>query len=109
MTSGELTETGRPADGVAAETTGMAQRRSGAEIQQWLTEYLAFLLDQKPDAVNVQLTFEGHGIDSAAAVSLVADLEDWLGMELDPTIVYDYPNVPELARFLVGRQGRGTA
>lgn len=107
MTTSEFVEAALPDTGVKSETTARTVRGRG-EIQQWLTEYLAFLLDEKPEAVNLQLTFDSHGIDSAAAVSLVADLEDWLGLELDPTVVYDYPSVPELANHLASRQERGT-
>lgn len=83
--------------------------RSREAIQKWLTEYLAFLLGEPPAAVDITLSFDSHGIDSAAAVSLVADLEEWLGIELDPTIVYDYPTVAELTAFLVNQQGKGVA
>jgi len=96
-----------PGTGATSATPAGTSRRSREEIQQWLTEYLAFLLDEKPEAVNIQASFDNYGMDSAAAVSLVADLEDWTGIELDPTIVYDYPTVPKLTDYLVDRQAHG--
>lgn len=107
MTTSQLTEAELPDAVMTGEAPAKAARRSRAEIELWLTEYLAFLLDEKPEAVNIQLSFDSHGIDSAAAVSLVADLEDWLALELDPTLVYDYPNVPQLASYLDRQQDRG--
>lgn len=92
----------------AVKKTGGALR-AREEIQKWLTEYLAFLLGEKPEAVNIGLSFDNHGIDSAAAVSLVADLEEWMGLELDPTVVYDYPTVTQLTDYLVNQQGKGAA
>jgi acyl carrier protein len=109
MKSSQVIEAVTPAAGTAGEARPDAKPRSRPEIERWLTEYLAFLLDEKPEAVDVELSFDSHGIDSAAAVSLVADLEDWLGLELDPTIVYDYPNVSELAAYLDRRQVLGAA
>jgi acyl carrier protein len=85
------------------------QTRSREEIQWWLTDYLAALLGEPSEAVNIKLSFESHGLDSAAAVSLVADLEDWTGLELDPTIVYDYPTVAGLTDFLVAQLREGVA
>jgi len=84
-------------------------RRSRADIRSWLTAYLAFLLEEEPQSINTELSFDSHGIDSAAAVSLVGDLEEWMGIELDPTIVYDYPSVTQLADFLMTRQERSAA
>lgn len=109
MTAEELTESGGSELETAKETPAGIVLRSHEDIQQWLTEYLAFLLEEKPEAIDVKLTFDSYGIDSAAAVSLVADLEDWMGLELDPTIVYDYPTVAELSDFLIGRQDDGAA
>lgn len=85
------------------------QPRGREEIQRWLTDYLAALLGEPSKAVDIGLSFESHGLDSAAAVSLVADLEDWTGLELDPTIVYDYPTVGELTDFLVAQLRGGVA
>jgi acyl carrier protein len=34
------------------------------------------------------------------AVTLTHDLEKWLGRELDPFLLYDYPSVDTLARYL---------
>src|SRR5205807_2381692 len=39
-------------------------------------------------------------MDSVQAVSMAADLEDWLGRELPATLVYDYPTIEGLARHL---------
>lgn len=80
-----------------------------ADIRGWLTSYMAFLLEEEPDSINTELSFDSHGIDSAAAVSLVADLEDWMGVELDPTIVYDYPSIDQLADFLMMRLNESAA
>ena len=41
-----------------------------------------------------------YGLDSLAAIAITADLEDWLEVELEPTMFFDYPSIDELARFL---------
>ncbi len=40
------------------------------------------------------------GVGSLQAVRLAADLEEWLGRKLSPTLAYDHPTIDELARFL---------
>lgn len=70
------------------------------EIQNWIVNYLGTLLEINPDEINVSTSFDRYGLDSAAAVGMIADLEDWLNRELDPTLVYDYPNIEILAQHL---------
>lgn len=70
------------------------------EIQDWIASYLAELLEIEPDEVDVTIPFDRYGLDSSAAVGLTGDLEDWLGRELDPTLLYDYPTVEALVQHL---------
>ena len=71
-----------------------------AEIQAWLISYLAELLEIEPAEVDVTITFDRYGLDSSAAVGMTGDLEEWLGYELDPTLIYDYPTIEALAGHL---------
>jgi acyl carrier protein len=67
------------------------------EIQDWLIAYLSELLDVEPEAIDVKVSFDRYGLDSAAAVGMTGALEDWLEYELDPTLIYDYPTIATLA------------
>ena len=69
-------------------------------IQNWLIENLAQRLGVHTSEIDINEPFASSGLSSVAAVSLSADLEDWLDIKLSPTIVYDYPNIAELARYL---------
>ncbi|MBD3884958.1 acyl carrier protein [Phormidium tenue FACHB-886] len=73
---------------------------SAAEIQAWIVSYLAELLEIEPDDIDVTISFDQYGLDSAAAVGMTGDLEDWLGRKLDPTLLYDYPTVGSFSRHL---------
>ncbi|WP_233220119.1 AMP-binding protein, partial [Pleurocapsa sp. CCALA 161] len=70
------------------------------EIQNWLRENLAQRLGLPISQIDVKESFASTGLNSMAAVALSADLEDWLEIKLSPTIVYDYPNIVELAAYL---------
>lgn len=72
-----------------------------AEIQAWLIAYLSELLEVEPDAIDVKVTFDRYGLDSSAAVGMSGALEDWLGYELEPTLIYDYPTIETLAANLL--------
>ena len=69
-------------------------------IQTWLMTYLAELLELDIHEVDPAVPFERYGLDSSAAIGVTCDIEDWLGCELDPTLLYDYPTVAELAQHL---------
>ncbi len=73
---------------------------SAAEIQGWIVSYLAELLELDPDEIDLAIPFDSYGLDSALAVGMTGDLEDWLGKEIDPTLLYDYPTIEVLARYL---------
>ena len=70
------------------------------QIQNWLIETLAHRLGIPASEIDINEPFANSGLNSLAAVSLSADIEDWLKIKLSPTIVYDYPNIVELAAYL---------
>lgn len=70
------------------------------EIQDWLASYLAELLEIEPSQIDVTIPFNRYGLDSSAAIGMTSDLEEWLGYELDPTLIYDYPTIEILSESL---------
>jgi acyl carrier protein len=74
---------------------------SKIELQDWLVSYLAELLDIELAEIDVTLTFDRYGLDSSAAIAMTGDLADWLGAELDPTLIYDYPTIEALVTNLL--------
>lgn len=71
------------------------------EIQTWLSEYIANLLDRAIEEINPEIPFERYGLDSAAAISMIGDLENWLTVNLDATLIYEYPTIKSLAIHIV--------
>jgi acyl carrier protein len=79
------------------------QKSSEAEIREWCVKYLARTLDLPEDTVDPETQFARLGLDSANSVYLIVELEEWLGIELTPDLVFDYPTIAELARHLAGQ------
>ncbi|NEO89527.1 MAG: acyl carrier protein [Moorea sp. SIO3G5] len=75
-------------------------KRNISEIKDWLVTYIAQLLEITPDEIEIDIPFDGYSLDSAAAVGLSGDLEEWLGCEFEPTLLYDYPTIETLAKYL---------
>ncbi len=64
----------------------------------------AFLLDEIRRALHPDdappdgdTSFSAMGLDSMTQVTLIGRLEEYLGLELDPTLAYDYPTINALA------------
>jgi acyl carrier protein len=72
-------------------------------LQDWLVAKLAEELGIDSSDIDVQQPFAQYGVDSVLAVTLVADLEDAMGRELNPTLLFDYPCVEAIAQHLAGR------
>ncbi|NET58428.1 MAG: acyl carrier protein [Symploca sp. SIO2E6] len=73
---------------------------TAAKIQAWLIPYIAEVLEMEADKVNVTMPFESYGLDSSEAIGLTGDLEEWLGAEIDPNLLYNYPTIEALANHL---------
>ena len=72
------------------------------KIRTWLTAQVAQTLNINSDEVDETIPFERYGLESADIVSIMADLEDWLGCEIDdPTLMYEYPTIKEFSEYLV--------
>jgi acyl transferase domain-containing protein/acyl-CoA synthetase (AMP-forming)/AMP-acid ligase II/acyl carrier protein len=72
------------------------------DIEAWLIARLSEALKVNPHTLDVHTPLASYGMDSAQAVSLSGDLEEWLGQEFSPTLVYDYPSIYALAAYLAG-------
>lgn len=73
---------------------------SVARIEQWLQMQVGRSAGVPAGDVELAAPFSHYALDSVATVELTADLEDWLGLRLPPTLLWDYPTIAALARHL---------
>ncbi|MEO8110497.1 MAG: SDR family NAD(P)-dependent oxidoreductase [Ginsengibacter sp.] len=78
------------------------------EIQGWLINYLAELLQQTPASIDILEPFANYGLSSLNAVTLSGELEELLDRRLSPTLAYEYPNISALSRHLAGDEENNT-
>lgn len=77
---------------------------TAATIETWLVEQLATCLSLDSNDIDPDAPFDSYGLDSAEAVGLSGELEDWLQRRVSPTLLYDYPTIAALANHL-GSEG----
>ena len=71
-----------------------------AAIEAWLVSRLAELSSIDPKDIDVEKEFQFFGLSSLEAVLLIGDLEEWLGRPLDPMLIWDYPTIKSLSKYL---------
>jgi 8-amino-7-oxononanoate synthase len=104
MTLFNETLNGKDSTNVSAKNNGQSNILSTAAkaeaIQGWLIDKLAEVLEIEPNQIDVGQDFEEYGLESAEAINLSGDLEDYLGCRLPPTLLWDYQNIETLAQYL---------
>ncbi|HXW82475.1 MAG TPA: AMP-binding protein, partial [Acidimicrobiales bacterium] len=75
-----------------------------AEIRAWLVQAVAERVGTEANEVDVGQPFTHYGLDSVDAVALSGHLGQWLGRNVEPTLVWDYPTIASAARYLASEE-----
>jgi acyl carrier protein len=78
----------------------VSESPSEAVIREWCLDYLSRTLDPLQGPVDPQVEFARLGLDSASSIHFLVALEEWLGRELTPELIFEHPTVAALARYL---------
>lgn len=72
-------------------------------VETWVSDWLQKKLKVAADTIKPSQSFADFGLDSIFAVELAQDLSDWTGLEVEATIVWNYPTIEDLANHLANR------
>lgn len=70
------------------------------QVQEWMVQRLARILDVAPEAIDVHERLENYGLESVEAITVSGDLSDWIGRKVAPTILWDHPTIASLAQHI---------
>ncbi|MBW4571500.1 MAG: thioester reductase domain-containing protein [Tolypothrix carrinoi HA7290-LM1] len=76
------------------------QPHSAEDIQSFLVSNIAELLKVETDEIDIQENLENYGLSSAQAMMIVSRLEDLLGFQPSPVLLWHYPNIESLSQRL---------
>ena len=82
----------------------MNQLHTQEAVREWLVDHLSKTVKTARERLDADAPFARYGLNSLDAVTLVMDLEDQLGVELPPTLLWDYPTINKCAAHLAGLQ-----
>lgn len=83
------------------------RRPSESAIRDWCLDYVRRTIDDPTIRVGPDIAFAAMGLDSASSAYFIVELEEWLGIELEPELVFDHPTIAELAVYIAARPGSG--
>ncbi|GAA1784463.1 hypothetical protein GCM10009682_03270 [Luedemannella flava] len=74
-----------------------------AELREFLCAHLAVSLKVPGGTIDPAEPMSAYGLDSLRAVAVLTDVEDRVGFEIDPDVLWDHPTVAALAHYLAER------
>jgi len=93
----------------AAAAAAPAGRVAG-DVERWLCERLATVARLPVSDIDLHTPFASYGVDSRRALALLGEIEErWPGVEAGPTLLWQYPTVATLSRFLSGDRDQPAA
>lgn len=75
------------------------------ELRTWLTERVGYYLQLPVAEIDQAESLAGAGLDSVYAFALCADIEDTLGLAVEPTLLWDIDTVVALTEHIAALAG----
>lgn len=72
-------------------------------IRDWITSKISGMTNLNESEINPYEPFANFGIDSMLVITFVGDLEDWLQIKIHATLLWDYPNIHAVTKYLTQR------
>ncbi|MBE9200007.1 MULTISPECIES: thioester reductase domain-containing protein [unclassified Nodularia (in: cyanobacteria)] len=78
----------------------LKQSYSAADIQAWIVTKIAEFIEVEAEEIDISQNLEIYGLDSAQAMTIVSNLEKFLGFQISPVLLWHYPNIESLSQRL---------
>ena len=75
------------------------------ELQVWLINMLAKRLRTDPRQIDREAPLADFGMDSLVAIRVTSDLEKYLEIQLEPTLLWEHANIASLVSYLAKELG----
>jgi acyl carrier protein len=78
-------------------------------IRRWLVDRVAFYLGEPSDRIDPGVSLAEHGLDSVYAFTLCGDIEDQLGLAVEPIVLWEADTIAALTVHLAQAGAHGRA
>lgn len=94
---------------IHADRRGACQGQSLTltEVQDLLVAKFAEAVGVDPSQIDIHEPTLSYGLGSIQLLNFAGELEDWFGLQLPPTLAWDYPTLEGLTEFVWAEIERG--
>ena len=85
-----------------SNAANMSSEQLQSQLQDWLVVWLANRTNIQPGSMQPETPFAELGIDSLTAVEVSQELDQVLGLQSPPMVIWSCPSPKELAEYLAG-------
>ncbi|WP_138480238.1 acyl carrier protein [Dyadobacter bucti] len=78
--------------------------KSFTEISGWIVEHIALHAEMDPKEIALDTDIINFRMDSLLMVSITSELEEWLGMELSPSIFWEMGTIAATTQWILENQ-----
>jgi len=88
-------------ESVFSEAAGASDGPFSVEaMKSWLISEIEELLSVNGQDLALDEPLVNYGLSSMTGMILSGDIETWLGIQLDPSVAWEYPTIESLANYL---------
>jgi acyl carrier protein len=84
-----------------SETDQKPDAKSPEDVRSWLLARVSHYVDQPVEAIDPESSLAHYGLDSIYAFALCGDIEDTLGVPIEPTLIWDVDTLNALHEHLM--------
>jgi acyl carrier protein len=70
-------------------------------IEVWCIDYIARTLNIPSNEIDPVVEFNSFGLDSATGTAMILDLEEWIGVDIPPSAIFENVTIRNLAADLM--------
>ncbi|WP_144638554.1 acyl carrier protein [Bordetella genomosp. 13] len=83
--------------------TEVLQQGQEARIIEWCADYVGRALNIDPARVGPDEELDSFGLDSAVLTSMLIEMEEWLGVDIPPSVLFSQSTLRGVAGEVAGR------
>lgn len=76
---------------------------SEESVEKWCIDYIADVMNMPSEEVDPDARFDNFGLDSSVATAMIMELEEWLGIDIPPSVVFEQVTISNLVSDLMAR------
>ncbi|MBF6215156.1 acyl carrier protein [Nocardia puris] len=74
------------------------------ERRDWLRAKVAYYVEREPEEIGFDTPLTAYGLNSVFALTIAADIEDELGITVEPEVMWEHPTINALTPALLAGQ-----